>query len=182
MPDNSSKEKNLHAIDFKGNKNMFTQWNAEESYLHLLWVSSSLLSEGQDISAHTKLHSATSRPLRGWASLFWASFNTEILLQTETEPSEDILLQPCQLRVLKHWGPLKSYVSVGSPNSKDQQIAGHSQYGRKNAFSVYQHCQDWSCHYILCHHQVLGIKVEGKTLQRKEPKCVFADLTMYLIR
>lgn len=137
--------------------------------------------EGQDISAHTKLCSATSRPLQGWARLFWASFNTEILLQSETEPSEDILLQLCQLRVLKHSGPLKSCISVGSPNSKDKQIADHSQYGRKNAFSVYQHCQNWSRHYILCCCQVLDIKVEGKTSQRKEPKCVFANLSMYLI-
>lgn len=124
--------------------------------------------EDQDVSACTQLHSATARPLQAWASLFrlfWASFGTEILLETETEQSEDILLQLRRLSMFKHSGPLKSCVSVGSPNLKDQQIAGRSQRGRrKNAFSVYQLCQDWS-------RQVLGIKVEGRTSQRKAKMC-----------
>lgn len=137
--------------------------------------------EDQDVSAHTRLHSATSWALRAWASLFWASFDTEILLQTETEQSEDILLQLRQLSMRKHSGPVESCVSVGSPNLKGQRIAGCSQYGNKNAFSLYQLCQDWSRYYVLCHCQVLGIKVEGRTSERKNPKCVIANLTMYLI-
>lgn len=149
---------------------MLLTWRGARICLH-----SGLQREDKDVSAHSKLRSATSRVVS-----FGASFHTENLLQTEAELSEDILLQKCQLIRFKHSKALRSCVSVGSPNLKDQQIASHSQYEMKNAFSVYQLCQDWSCHLILCHCQVLGIKVEVRTAQRKGPKCVIANLIMYL--
>lgn len=130
--------------------------------------------EDQDFSAHTKHPD----PCKPELACFGQAL---VLLQIETEQPEEILLQLCQLSIFKHSGPLKSCVSVGSPHLKDPQRAGHSQHGRKNAFSVYQLCQDWSHHCIFCHCRVLCIKVEGRTSQRKEPKCVIANLTVYLI-
>lgn len=150
---------------------MLLTWRGARICLH-----SGLQRKGKYVSAHSKLHSATSRVV-----LFGASFHTEILLQTEAELSEAILLQLRQLSSFKHSEALKNCVSVASPNMKDQQIVSHSQYEMKNAFSIYQLCQDWSCHYILCHCQVLGIKVEGRTAQRKGPKCAIANLIMYLM-
>lgn len=85
------------------------------------------------------------------------------------------------LSLLKHSGPLKSCVSVVSPNPKDQQTAGHSLYAKPKMPFLFTNFVKTKSSPSFLSLRSTGTKVEGRASQRKETKFAIANVTVYLI-
>lgn len=124
-------KKNCTCYWIELHKNMFSWWIAEESYPEF-WESCGLLCWAPECLRPQQIllcHMQTLASLR--------YFDTEILLQTETEQPGDALLQLHQLRIFKSSEPLKAVFQLGLPVWKTNKKLANLMTQQKNAFSVY---------------------------------------------